>query len=310
MKKSLLFYCFLLLFACITNAQVGADLSGIAIQGIARDANNTAITNKAIALTLDFYFNDATGNKQTIISKVENTQTDAFGVFSLTVDTNVTNNPAFANNQAYLRISQGTTIISDEKLKSVPYSYAAGNGVPTGSIMPYMGTTAPAGWVLCEGQPLNSVPGSEYLRSLLNSSNAPDLRGMFLRGAGTNSMTNQQTTLGGVQDDAFKSHNHDLSTGSGTTDDPGNHDHSIEASNPTNNGTRENYNSILVQSTGTNTSNGFDNTSGEANVRSSAPMASAGEHTHIVSLTGNSGGTGDTAETRPVNYGVNYIIKL
>ena len=43
------------------------------------------------------------------------------------------------------------------------------------------------------------------------------------------------------------------------------------------------------------------------NKRTSRTTASAGNHTHTVK--GNSNTTGG-AETRPVNYGVNYIIKL
>lgn len=72
--------------------------------------------------------------------------------------------------------------------------------VPSGSIMPYGGEIAPEKWLLCHGQ---AISRTEYA-SLFNAIgtrfgagdgsttfNVPDLRGEFLRGAGTNSHSGQ-----------------------------------------------------------------------------------------------------------------------
>lgn len=52
--------------------------------------------------------------------------------------------------------------------------------MPLGAIVAYVGGSAPAGWLLCDGRPIPS----EYkkLADLLGQSITPDLRGLFLRG--------------------------------------------------------------------------------------------------------------------------------
>lgn len=52
--------------------------------------------------------------------------------------------------------------------------------VPTGAIIAYGGTAAPAGWKICDG----TAHGSAALTTLLGSANAPDLRGKFVVGVG------------------------------------------------------------------------------------------------------------------------------
>jgi microcystin-dependent protein len=188
----------------------------------------------------------------------------------------------------YLKITentgQGVALISDEKLNHVPYAIAANNGVPTGSIMPFLGTAAPEGWVLCDGSALPDGPLKDMIGAI-----APDLQGMFLRGAGTNSFTSVTTDLKGTQDDSFDLHDHgkDLETNI----EP-NHKHAMifkveQAGGGA--GTSVNY----------YTANGGDLTN------QGKSTTDAGEHNHTIS-TEDKGGF----ETRPVNYGVNYIIKL
>ena len=67
---------------------------------------------------------------------------------------------------------------------------------PIGSILPFGGTTAPNGFFLCEGQALSRTDYKELFGVIGTSFgvgdgsttfNLPDLRGEFLRGAGTNS---------------------------------------------------------------------------------------------------------------------------
>ena len=67
---------------------------------------------------------------------------------------------------------------------------------PIGSILPFGGTTAPSGFFLCQGQALSRTEYKELFAVIGTSFgsgdgsttfNLPDLRGEFLRGAGTNS---------------------------------------------------------------------------------------------------------------------------
>ena len=65
---------------------------------------------------------------------------------------------------------------------------------PLGTIIAFYGETAPTGYLPCDGTSRNTADYSE-LASFLGASgdtfNLPDLRGEFLRGAGTNSHANQ-----------------------------------------------------------------------------------------------------------------------
>lgn len=73
-------------------------------------------------------------------------------------------------------------------------------GVPVGTIVDYYGTTAPNGWLICDGR---EVPTSmSQLRSLIGSK-TPDLRGRFRRMIGGNA-----AGMGVAQDQNTGAHNH------------------------------------------------------------------------------------------------------
>ena len=292
---ALIFFTFLSITGII--AQTSADASGIAIQGIARNVDNTAMTNSSVNLTFQLYYLNSSNLEETVYTETLSLTTDAFGVFSHVIDPGSVNNAIIANNQVYLRITEGATVISNEKLKHVPYAISANNGVPTGSIMPFIGTTAPAGWVLCNGQSLTAVPGAANLIQLLGSNNAPNLQGMFLRGTGTNPTYNQSgPALNATQDDTYASHSH--GSGSLATSTAGAHNHDSNSG----------YDNVLRNNTnGSGSAGSTDFTTGEPDILSSAPITTDGAHTHTIS--GNTANSGST-ETRPINYGVNYIIKL
>jgi microcystin-dependent protein len=286
-SKLLLILCFLC--ATLSNyAQSSATQSGIAVQGIARDLNNTALTNQTINLTFTLYYLNASSIEQSIYKITKNLTTDAFGVFSDVIDPTAVNNSLFANNIAYLRIEKGTDVISDEKLRHVPYAISANNGVPTGSIMPFIGTVAPEGWALCNGAVL---PVTATALIALVGNNAPNLQGMFLRGTGNSPVNNQAgPTLKGTQDDSLESHNH-----SASVNDPG-HTHE--------------YKDVFFSEGGGSidvpNNRGLNGDTDGDNKGYEFQRTSASATTGISVTTGNTGGT----ETRPVNYGVNYIIKL
>jgi microcystin-dependent protein len=87
---------------------------------------------------------------------------------------------------------------------------------PIGSILPFGGATAPRGWFLCQGQSLLrteyaelfAVIGTSFGSADSTHFNIPDLRGEFLRGAGTNSHSGQGNggTVGQHQDGTEHTH--------------------------------------------------------------------------------------------------------
>jgi hypothetical protein len=289
MNSKLLFLSFLMLLTVTTNyAQSSAEQAGIAVQGIARDGNNTALVSQSISFTFELYYLNTASAEIRIYIITENLQTDAFGVFSYIIDPSAVNNVKFANYQAYLRIKMVNDIISNEKLKHVPYAISANNGVPTGSIMPFIGTAIPYGWALCNGA---ALPGTATELIAMVGANAPNLQGMFLRGAGTSPVNSQPgPTLKATQNDSYESHLHN--DGTLATDTEAAHQHTQSISPVGGVGYTASYNSSLEA-----LKYNFTND----------PTGLAGAHAHDV--TGNTGYSGGT-ETRPVNYGVNYIIKL
>ena len=288
---------------------------GIAVQGIARDANNTARVNTLLTLQFQVYYRDG-ATEVIIYNDPSDVTTDFFGVFSHVIDLTADAGTVteFGNQELWLRISEGSTVISEAKFNRVPYAYAASNGVPTGSIMPFIGTTAPVGWLLCNGDAIDIVPHTAALRSLLGGNNTPDLKAMFLRGTGVSDEIHRNTSdlnpisyegpaLNEIQLDANKSHSHDTSTA--RADFAGSHD-------PSNNGHdrigRLPINAVDRTTTaGGSTLDAFaGNPAIEMDLLSSAAIRPTPDHEHAL--------IGDTAtegtEARPINYGVNYIIKL
>jgi microcystin-dependent protein len=88
---------------------------------------------------------------------------------------------------------------------------------PPGSIMAYVGTTAPGGWLLCNGSEasraaypaLFAVIGAAYgPGNGLTTFNLPDCRGVFLRGLDSGRNYDTGRTLGSYQGDLFASHDH------------------------------------------------------------------------------------------------------
>ncbi len=176
----------------------------------------------------------------------------------------------------------------DQPLSSVPFAFqsTSGAGIPPGSVMPYMGTAAPEGWLLCDGSEVSRTMYPQLYAVIGTASgsgngsstfNLPDLRGRFLRGwdhgAGVDPDAGARTAakpggnvgdnIGSLQVDEFKQHDH----------------------------SNGNFNRIL-QYTGNNTAVGHDEGYQEPDIINAAPMTRPGG-----------------AETRPKNLYVNYIIK-
>lgn len=166
---------------------------------------------------------------------------------------------------------------------------------PPGSIIAYLGTDDPDGWVVCNGTARTNWSDGKY-NNLINMSignvdvsgnyTPPNYKGAFLRGTGTQS-NYIGPSLNVSQTDDNKSHTH-TATDSGHSHGYGYDFLRVE--------------SLALQSNGSKTkefvqTNAFN--ASEYRFNQSTDIGKA-------SITVTSSGT----ETRPFNYGVNWIIKL
>lgn len=112
-----------------------------------------------------------------------------------------------------LEVASGKTLKVD-KIESTSGGQPEG-GVPSGMIAPFAGSSAPAGWLLCDGTAYNSVSSPEYAKLYSAIENnwggsdgtdfkVPDLRGRFLKGIGPAGDGNGGVAiaLGQFQDDS------------------------------------------------------------------------------------------------------------
>lgn len=158
--------------------------------------------------------------------------------------------------------------------------------LPAGCIMPFAGTSAPTSWVACDGSAISRTTYATLFAAIgttwgsgdgSTTFNVPDLRGMFVRGTGTNGTygTAVGQAVGTYAADTYLNHNHAIT-------DPGHtHSYYIWGERRQSDGSQssfwanEQYSSTLSNTTG---------------------------------ITINNSTTGGT-ETKPKNYGVLYIIK-
>ena len=136
---------------------------------------------------------------------------------------------AFGGNSRFLgiKVDNGAEVTPRQQILSTPFaiqalsasnadnSTYALHGVPPGTIVAYWGTAIPTGWLLCDGSGIPAGVAYDKLRALIGA-NVPDLRGIFLRGAGQNAnggfrySGDAGRTIGSGQGDDFKSHAHTL----------------------------------------------------------------------------------------------------
>lgn len=196
MKELTLFF-----IAFILSVSLFAQNSGrgFSYQAVARDDNGAIRKNEAIEIRFSLLQGGSTGVEDWIEEHTVNT--DIYGTFSVIIGTGLRNSNSTYSEFEELSFSNvywlkteikesGNYIeLSNQKLLSVPY--AENIGTPVGSIMPYMGTTAPAGWLMCDG---SEIDRAQYARlfavigtnsGFTDDSNfrVPDFRGRFLRGA-------------------------------------------------------------------------------------------------------------------------------
>lgn len=185
--------------------------------------------------------------------------------------------------------------------------------IPAGTIVAFGGTTAPAGWSLCDGSAVSRTMYGPLFAAIginfgggdgVNTFNLPDLRGRFMRGtdggAGRDPDASRRapSNSGGSGGDAVGSLQGDATAAPANpfvTENTGNHTHT--------NGTFDQ----LLTINGSFTSTTTDNSATEPDILHTRPLLAAGNHQHRL---GGGFGAGGDNETRPKNVGVNYIIKL
>lgn len=161
--------------------------------------------------------------------------------------------------------------------------------IPAGAVMPFAMNSAPAGWLAANGSTVSRATYAALFAAVGTTYGAgdgsttfalPDLRGYFVRGAGTNDDGTAAGSFAAKQAGAFASHTHTASTSSA-----GAHSHTY----------------------GAQPSVSFPNTGTVPNPRAGDQLSTsvAGAHTHTVTVDATGG-----AETRPANIALLYCIKF
>jgi microcystin-dependent protein len=196
---------------------------------------------------------------------------------------------------APVTVPAGATSIAAGNVTDARAFAHAPSAFPTGMLMPFAGTTAPDGWLLCQGQAVSRTAHRRLFRTIGTAFGAgdgsttfllPDLRDRFPVGAGGAYALNAK---GGADSVTLTEAQIPAHTHAASTSTTGAHAHS--------------YNDQLI---------------GDRQLSSTDPRAaaigaiaattgSAGDHSHAVTV-GNTGGGGGH-ENRPPFIGVNFAIK-
>ena len=173
---------------------------------------------------------------------------------------------------------------------------------PVGTVIWYAGSTAPAGYLKCNGDSIANGSGTTQsitadfsaLYAIVGSS-LPDLRGEFVRGWDDGKGTDSGRSIRSGQTELFKEHTHTPSVSQSTA---GDHNHSFKASNRA--GDENGWsgaNKAFI---------GDDDGSAFTQAADTNKIYDNGSHNHSVGVTiANTGG----AETRPRNIALLACIK-
>ena len=117
---------------------------------------------------------------------------------------------------------------ANTQMAGVNLSTQISSAVPTGTIQSHAASSAPSGWLICDGSAISRTTYSD-LYSIVGTTwgsgdgsttfAIPDLRGAFLRGEGTGTMNSRNKVGGSVgdyQEDQFQGHNHAMRIFTGT----------------------------------------------------------------------------------------------
>lgn len=206
---------------------------------------------------------------------------------------------------------------------------------PSGVMAPFAGSTAPGGWLLCDGTAVSRAQYSDLFATIgvawgngdgTTTFNLPDLRGRVPVGTNAGTFASLAAT-GGVESvtlsaaqSGLPSHSHGVSAGLGnggshshsaSTDSQGTHNHTVNQSY-----LQSLYTGTAGNGGGTSIVNGGASSSPTTNSNGAhthnVSVGSGGDHTHgiSVSISSAGGGGASSAHTNLQPYAtVNYIIK-
>lgn len=209
----------------------------------------------------------------------------------ITGDTTVTGATRLTNNTASTSTSTGALVVTTGGVGVAGNLYVGGSIIsqsitPAGSIMAYLGTSPdPTGWVIADGVPrtystiYSTLIGMSIRKTGETGTTTytpPDYKGAFLRGTGANGVYSGPA-VGVSQNHATQTHSH------GVTQTP--HGHSFNANG------------------------GGSGTLVTATINGSVGTLSTSNSNVNISID-NSTLNVNPNETRPYNFGVNWIIKL
>jgi microcystin-dependent protein len=176
--------------------------------------------------------------------------------------------------------------------------------LPTGSISAYTVSTAPTGWLICDGAQVSRLTYANLFATIgttfgsgdnLTTFNLPNYKGAFLRGTGTNG-NYSGPPLNTSQNHATQTHNHSSTS---VVTDPG-HVHTQYSVNDDYNGTGGSDYPGTTPSFGPYDSAGSKSWD---NINSNSTGIT------VDTTVANSTISVDANETRPYNFGVYWIIK-
>ena len=260
------------------------DTSGQVGIGTATPANAIDVAGGAIQIS------SSGGTARTVMSA---DSTDSIFAVSddrnFTVKTNATTRLTVNSTDATFTVPVVLPAIPTTALQAATKSYVD-QVTPPGMIATYAGTSAPTGWLACQGQAISRTTYADLYTAISTTwgsgdgsttFNVPDLRGMFVRGTGTNATGSSSgavgPSVGAYAADTYLNHSH-------TATDSG-HAHTYSYSAVVPGGS-----AIAGGSPYQNGATGGSTATGTANITVAASTT---------------GGT----ETKPKNYGVLYIIK-
>jgi microcystin-dependent protein len=216
------------------------------------------------------------------------------------------------------------------------------SSVPTGTVMSFAGSSAPTGWLLCDGSAINRTTyanlftaiGSTYGSGNGSTTfNLPDLRGRTIFGVDNMGGTsaNRLTTTGGVSANNtlgatcgaqsitlttpnLPTHNHTF-TGDQSTTSSNSHTHDYQDAyfaESLSGGVGANQRFGLSANSDNDNSFYFRTSSNTHSTSASNIATSSNSHSHTVTASGTVGNTGSGAAFSPLNPGIvmNYIIKI
>ena len=214
------------------------------------------------------------------------------GAFTLTISsaTGVGSTVSVSQGNTRSIYCDGTNVIFADSQPQTSYT------VPTGAVMAFAMSTAPANWLECNGSAVSRTTYATLFSAIgtafgsgdgSTTFNVPDMRGEFARGWDNGAGVDPGRVFGTTQAAAMLNHTH-----SGTTSSVGDHTHTLPGQIIFGNGSP----------TGTSIAAGPGSNLYQSNI-----TGAAGGHNHTVTTGNPSAGGG--SETRPTNVAFLYCIR-